>query len=257
MLQTANPPATSGPNWFSANLFPSGENMEAILAMQGKLLEIYEGANSSWLYRVTSEAELWSQLATKLTRARTVPEAVSALEVCLAYRTQMAADDGRRLSEDVQKIIQTITTPLSSVSPVTAPETEQRQNEEGAMQSQARYETVAADDGRRLSEDVPKITSAITVPPPSASVPPPSGSMATAPAARQSLNDEGAIRCQARHEAEHDMRWERSLDGWGKRISKLRWLGLDDEAIGLQLKVRALPAQERGSVLSVGSFGTD
>jgi hypothetical protein len=250
VLQATNPLATSGPTWFLARLLPSNENMEAILAVQGKLLEIYEGANSSWLYRVTSETELWSQLANKLTRARTVPEAVSALDQCLAYRTQMAADDGRRLSEDVQKIIQTITTPLSSGSPIRAPEAGQLQNEEGAMQSQAQYEAVATDDGRRLSEDVSKIRSAITVPLPN-------GSPVTAPEARQCLNDEGASRSQARCEAEHDTQWKRSLDGWGERISKLRWLGLDDEAVELQLMVRALPAQERGSVLPVGSFGTD
>jgi hypothetical protein len=80
--------------------------------MQGKLLEAYDGANRSWLYRVQSEAELWSELATKLTCARTMPEALSAFQECVAYRMQMAADDGTRLSEDVRKIMRTINLPL-------------------------------------------------------------------------------------------------------------------------------------------------
>ena len=50
---------------------------------------------------------------------------------------------------------------------------------------------------------------------------------------------------------------KRSLDDWCKKISKLRWMGLEDEAIVLQRKVRALPADERGSVLLVGPFDSD
>jgi hypothetical protein len=50
---------------------------------------------------------------------------------------------------------------------------------------------------------------------------------------------------------------KRLRDHWCERISKLRWLGLDDEAVVLQQMVRALPADERGSVLLVGPFDTD
>ena len=50
---------------------------------------------------------------------------------------------------------------------------------------------------------------------------------------------------------------KQSLDDWCKRISKLRWMGLEDEAVELKQKVRALPADERGSVLLVEPFDTD
>jgi len=43
---------------------------------------------------------------------------------------------------------------------------------------------------------------------------------------------------------------------WAQLISKLRWIGLEDEARSLQLAVSTLPVEERGSV-SVGPFSTD
>jgi hypothetical protein len=42
----------------------------------------------------------------------------------------------------------------------------------------------------------------------------------------------------------------------GKLIRKLRWIGMDDEALRLQRVMRMLPVEERGSV-SIGPFSTD
>jgi hypothetical protein len=43
---------------------------------------------------------------------------------------------------------------------------------------------------------------------------------------------------------------------WARLIRKLRWIGMDEEARRLELAVRTLPPEERGSV-SVGLFPTD
>lgn len=43
---------------------------------------------------------------------------------------------------------------------------------------------------------------------------------------------------------------------WARLIHKLRWIGLEEEARRLELAVRTLPPEERGSV-SVGPFRTD
>jgi hypothetical protein len=43
---------------------------------------------------------------------------------------------------------------------------------------------------------------------------------------------------------------------WTKLIRKLRWIGLDDEARRLEMAVRTLPPEERGTV-SIGPFSTD
>ena len=63
------------------------------------------------------EVELWQVLATKLATTRSAPEAMQAYQHCISQRMQMAAVDGRRLSEDCQKVMQKITTSLTNGSP--------------------------------------------------------------------------------------------------------------------------------------------
>ena len=43
---------------------------------------------------------------------------------------------------------------------------------------------------------------------------------------------------------------------WSKLIRKLRWIGMEEEALRLQRAVRSLPSEERGTV-SAGPFSTD
>jgi hypothetical protein len=45
-------------------------------------------------------------------------------------------------------------------------------------------------------------------------------------------------------------------DERAKLIRKLRWIGMEDEAQRLQLALRSLPPDERGTV-SAGPFSTD
>jgi 16S rRNA U1498 N3-methylase RsmE len=87
---------------------------DALANLQRELLEAYEQAGRAWLARVQSELELWSQLAAKLPTTRSVPEAMQAYQEYMTQRMQMAADDGRRLSEDCQKIMQKITTSMTN-----------------------------------------------------------------------------------------------------------------------------------------------
>ena len=44
--------------------------------MQREILDAYEQANRAWLARVKSEVEFWSELASKLSATRSVPEAM-------------------------------------------------------------------------------------------------------------------------------------------------------------------------------------
>ncbi len=93
------------------------ERTQAMVALQKELLETYEQASRAWLDRVKSEVELWSQLAAKLTATRSVPEAVQAYQESVAQRMQMAAEDGRRLFDECQKISHKITQSLSNGRP--------------------------------------------------------------------------------------------------------------------------------------------
>ena len=54
--------------------------------------------------------------------ARSVPDALGAYQRCVAQRTQMAVDDGRRLFDDTQKMMTTITRATSKGLPAGARE---------------------------------------------------------------------------------------------------------------------------------------
>jgi hypothetical protein len=88
-------------------------NKATISSVQNELLDVYEQASRAWLTRMKSEVDLWSDLATRLTATHSIPEAMSTYQQCMTHRMQMAADDGRRLYEDCQKISQKITDSLS------------------------------------------------------------------------------------------------------------------------------------------------
>lgn len=68
--------------------------------MQKDLFDAYEQGTHLWLGRVKSEADLWSELAAKLTASRSVPEAIESYQKCVARRMQMAVDDGRQLFDE-------------------------------------------------------------------------------------------------------------------------------------------------------------
>jgi|SRR5215475_183424 len=90
------------------------EQTDAMVGMQKDVIDAYEQASRAWLARVKSEVDLWSELATKLAGTRSVPEALEAYQKCAAERMQMAAEDGRRMTDDCQKIMQKITGSLSN-----------------------------------------------------------------------------------------------------------------------------------------------
>src|SRR5262245_44508267 len=94
------------------------DQTEAMRSMQKELLDAYDQSSRAWLARVKSEGDLWSDLAKKLSETRSAPEALAAYQQCVAQRMQMAAEDGRRLYDDCQKITQTITRSLSNGRPM-------------------------------------------------------------------------------------------------------------------------------------------
>jgi hypothetical protein len=81
------------------------EQTEATFKIHKDMLEAYEEASRAWLARVQSEVELWSQLATKLAATRSFPDALGAYQESVAQRMQMAAEDGKRLSDDCRDMM--------------------------------------------------------------------------------------------------------------------------------------------------------
>jgi hypothetical protein len=99
-------------------MFGMGKDQtDAMVNMQKELLSAYEQASRSWLARVKSEVDLWTELAEKLGKTQSLPEALGAYQQCVAQRVQMAAEDGRRLFEDYQALMQKITRPMSDGRP--------------------------------------------------------------------------------------------------------------------------------------------
>jgi hypothetical protein len=98
----------------ASKLFLGQECGEAMLNVQKEILGAYEQASRVWLARVKSEVELWSELAAKLTATRSIPEGLAAYQKCVAQRTQMAAEDGRELFDECQKIAQKISRSLAN-----------------------------------------------------------------------------------------------------------------------------------------------
>jgi hypothetical protein len=66
-------------------------------------------ASRAWLDRVKSEVELWTELPTKLSSTRSLPDALGTYQQCVTQRMQMAAEDGRRMSDEYQRFLQKLT----------------------------------------------------------------------------------------------------------------------------------------------------
>jgi predicted phage tail protein len=92
------------------------ERTEAMIHVQQELLDAYQQASKAWVDRVQSEVKFWSELAGKLAASRSVPEGMETCSESIAHRLQMAAEDGRRLFEDGQKMIAAVTASLTNGS---------------------------------------------------------------------------------------------------------------------------------------------
>lgn len=92
------------PNFVPAELAEIGKKrIAAIMEMQKQFLDTIESFNQAWFERAKSEATLASELVTKLTEARSVPETASICQESLGKRMDLLADDSRRLFADSQK----------------------------------------------------------------------------------------------------------------------------------------------------------
>jgi hypothetical protein len=86
----------------------SKDRPQALLDLQRELIETYDQLSRRWLERVKSEVDLWSALAAKLAATRSVPEAIQAYQESIAQSVRLVAEDGQRLAEGSQKIVNTI-----------------------------------------------------------------------------------------------------------------------------------------------------
>ena len=90
---------------------------EAALNLQKTILESCDQASRTWIDRMQSEISLWSDLASKLSSTKSVPEAFETYTRCMSQRMQMAADDGRKLVEEAQQLSQKFAQSLGNGRP--------------------------------------------------------------------------------------------------------------------------------------------
>ena len=81
------------------------QRVEALMEMQQELFDVIQEINQAWFDRARSAATLNSELISKLTSARTMPETAEAYQQCVGKRMEMLVEDGRRLLADSQKIV--------------------------------------------------------------------------------------------------------------------------------------------------------
>jgi hypothetical protein len=96
----------------SSNLMPpefaemGKKRVEEFVNTQTELLEKLQEMNRQWFDRAQSEADLASELTSKLTAARSIPDAIAAYQEWTSRRFEMMAEDGKHLLADTQKFME-------------------------------------------------------------------------------------------------------------------------------------------------------
>jgi hypothetical protein len=85
----------------------SRKRIDEFVRAQTELLEDIQEANRHWLDRIQSEANLASEYASKLTSARSVPDAMAASRDWATQYFSMLAEDGKHLADDTRKFMET------------------------------------------------------------------------------------------------------------------------------------------------------
>ena len=80
---------------------------EAMAAIQADVFKELQEVGQHWVDRAKFEADLASELVSKLTSARSVPETVTAYQEWASRRMQIALEDGQHLFADNIKMVET------------------------------------------------------------------------------------------------------------------------------------------------------
>lgn len=92
------------PNEFAAM---GQKRFDEFMSLQTEILEKIQQANRQWVDRAQAEANMASEFASRLTSARSLPEAMTAYQEWTTRRFAMMVEDGKHLLADTQKFMQT------------------------------------------------------------------------------------------------------------------------------------------------------
>ena len=85
------------------------KRIEEFVNTQKELVEKLQEMNRQWFDRAQAEANLASELASKLTAARSIPDAMAAYQEWASRRFEIMAEDGKHLLADIQKFMEATT----------------------------------------------------------------------------------------------------------------------------------------------------
>jgi len=74
--------------------------------VQSELIEQFQETNRHWLDRAQAEANLASEFVSKLSLARSIPDAMTACQDWGSRRFEMMAEDAKHVLDDTQKFMQ-------------------------------------------------------------------------------------------------------------------------------------------------------
>ena len=82
------------------------DRLEDFINAQTKLFESLQESNKQWFQRVQSEVNLATEFASRISSARSIPDAMNVYQECCTRRIEAIAEDGRHLFSDAQKFME-------------------------------------------------------------------------------------------------------------------------------------------------------
>jgi hypothetical protein len=83
------------------------KQLEGFANAQSELLEKFEQSRRQWVDRMQSEASMASEFASKLTAARSIPDAMTVYQDWANRRLEMMEDDRKHVLAECQKLAET------------------------------------------------------------------------------------------------------------------------------------------------------
>jgi hypothetical protein len=101
-----NEPLMKWPMFNPADFSKFGkEQADALADIQKEFSKLIEQANADWMARIELERELASDLTTKLSSAKSLPDAAKAYQEWMARRMETMSKDSQKFFADSQKFV--------------------------------------------------------------------------------------------------------------------------------------------------------
>jgi Phasin protein len=106
--QAERPAQSTTPKVFPAGLAMAGKRrVEDMIDLQTEVFDYLQEVNRNWFAHIHSEAAIASEIANKLTEARSMPETATLYREWANRRMELFAEDGKRLIADTEKLLET------------------------------------------------------------------------------------------------------------------------------------------------------